>query len=44
MLFVLVDMEVVSEPITMSDRIKAFLDDPQWFEHIENPHVKQMKR
>jgi hypothetical protein len=26
--FVLVYMEVVPEPITMSDRIKTFLDDP----------------
>ena len=37
-------MEVVSEPITVSDRIKAFIDDPQWPEHIKNPQLKQMKR
>ena len=45
MLFVLViNMEVVPEPITVSDRIKAFLEDPQWPEHIKDPQLKQMKR
>ena len=45
MLFVLVvDTEVVPEPITVSDHIKAFLEDPQWFEHIKDPQLKQMKR
>ena len=28
-------MEVVPKPNTMSDRIKAFLDDPQRPEHID---------
>ena len=44
MLFVLVYMEDVPKPITMSDRIKAFLDDSQWPEHIKEPQVKQIKR
>ena len=44
MLFVLVYMEVVPEPNTMSDHIKAFLDDPQWPEHIQDPQLKQIKR
>ena len=45
MLFVLVvDMEVAPEPIIMSDRIKAFLEDPQWPEHIKDPQLKQIKR
>ena len=30
-------MEVVSESNIVSDRIKAFLDDPQWPEHIKDP-------
>ena len=30
-------MRVVPEPNTMSDRIKAFRDDPQWSEHIGDP-------
>ena len=37
-------MEVVPEPNTVSDRIKAFIDDPQWPEHIEDHQVKQIKR
>ena len=37
-------MEVVLEPTTVSDRIKAFLDDPQWHEHVEDPQPKQIKR
>ena len=37
-------MEVVLEPNTMSDRIKAFLDDPQWPEHIKDPQPNQIKR
>ena len=28
-------MEVIPEPNIVSDRIKAFLDDPQWPEHIK---------
>ena len=28
----------------MSDRIKVFLDDPQWPEHIKDLEVKQIKR
>ena len=28
-------MEVVLEPNIVSDHIKAFLDNPQWPEHIE---------
>ena len=37
-------MEVVLKPNIMSDRIKAFLDDPQWLEHIKDPQLKQIKR
>ena len=37
-------MEVVPEPNNVSDRIKAFLDDPQWPEHIEDFQMKQIKR
>ena len=44
MLFVLVYVEVVSEPNTASDRIKVFLDDPMWPEHIKDPRLKQIKR
>ena len=36
-------MEVVPELTTMSDRIKAFLDDPQWHEHVEDSQPKQIK-
>ena len=36
--------KVVAEPNTVSDRIKVFLHDPQWPEHIEDPEVKQTKR
>ena len=35
MLFVLVYMVVVPELNTMSDCMKAFLDDPQWPKHIK---------
>ena len=28
-------MELVLEPNIVSDHIKAFLDNPQWPEHIE---------
>jgi hypothetical protein len=43
-LFVLVaHMEVVPEPNTLSDRLKAFLDEPQWPKHIKDPQLKQMK-
>ena len=45
MLFVLVMyMKVVPKPNTVSDRIKAFFDDPQWPEHIKDPQQKQIKR
>ena len=37
-------MEIVLEPNIMSDRIKAFLNDPQWPEHIKDPQLKQIKR
>ena len=37
-------MEVVPEPNIVSDRIKAFLDDLQWPEHIKDPPLKQIKR
>ena len=30
-------MEVIMEPNTMGDCIKAHLDDPQWPEHIKDP-------
>ena len=28
----------------MSDRIKAFLDDPLWPKHIKDPKLKQITR
>ena len=37
-------MKVVPEPNTVSDRIHAFLDDPQWPEHIKDPQLKQIKK
>ena len=37
-------MEVVTEPNNVSDGIKAYLDDPQWPEHIEDPQQKKIKR
>ena len=37
-------MEVVPEPNTMSDHIKAFLDDLRWPKHIKDPQLKQIKR
>ena len=37
-------MAVVPEPNIVIDHIKAFLDDPQWPEHIEDPQLKQIKR
>jgi hypothetical protein len=37
-------MEVVPEPNNVSDRIKTFLDDPQWPEHIKDPQLRQIKR
>ena len=44
-LFVLVVyMEVVLEPSIVSDRLKTFLDDPQWPERIKNHQLKQIKR
>jgi hypothetical protein len=36
-LFVLVYIEVVPESNIVSDCIEAFLDDPQWPEHIKDP-------
>ena len=42
-LFMLVYMKVIPEPNIVSDRIKAFLDDPQWPEHIKDPQLKQIK-
>ena len=30
-------MEVVMVPNTMSARIMAYLDDPEWPEHIKDP-------
>ena len=32
-------MEVVSDPSIVNDRIKAFLDDPHWPEHINDPQL-----
>ena len=44
-LFVLVVyMEVFPKPNTVSDHIKAFLDETQWPEHIKDPYLKQIKR
>ena len=37
-------MEVILEPNTVSDCIKAFLDDPLWPKHIKDPQLKQIKR
>ena len=37
-------MEVVPELNTLSDRLKVFLDEPQWPEHIKDPQLKQIKR
>ena len=37
-------MEVIAEPNTVSDHIKAFLDDPQWPKHMKDPQLKQIKR
>jgi helix-turn-helix protein len=37
-------MEVVVEPDTVSDHIRVFLDDPQWPNYIQDPHLKQIKR
>ena len=42
--FVLVYMEIVPEPNTMSDCIEAFPDDPQWPMHTKDPQLKQIKR
>ena len=30
-------MEIITELNNVSDRIKAYLDDPQWPEHIKDP-------
>ena len=32
------------EPNTMSDHIKAYVDDPQWPKHIKDPQWKKIKR
>ena len=37
-------MEVVPEPNTLNDRIKAFHDNPQWPKHIKHPELKLIKR
>ena len=37
-------MEVDPEPDIVSDRMKLFLDDPQWPKHIKDPPHKQIKR
>jgi hypothetical protein len=37
-------MEVILEPNTVSDRIKAFLDDPERAKHIKDSQLKQIKR
>ena len=42
-LCVLVYMEVILEPNIVSDFTKAFLDDPQWHEHIKDPQLEQIK-
>jgi hypothetical protein len=45
MFFVLVVYtKVVMESNTMSDRIKAFLDDFQWPEHMKDHQLKQIRR
>ena len=43
MLSVLLYMKVVPEPNTVSDCIKAFLDDPQWLKHFKDPELKHIK-
>ena len=35
-------MEFVPEPNIVSDRMKTSLDDPQWPEHVKDPHLKQI--
>ena len=37
-------MEFVPEPNTVSDHIKAFLDNPEWPKHVKDPQLKQIKR
>ena len=37
-------MEVVLEPNIMGARIKTFLDDLQWSEHMNDLALKQIKR
>ena len=44
LLVLVVYMEVVPEPNTVSDHMKAFLVDPQELEHIDDPQLKQIKR
>lgn len=45
MLFVLVVYtDIVMEPSIVSDRMKAFLDDPEQLEHIRDPQLNQIKR
>ena len=36
--------EVVTEPNYMSDRMKAYLDDPQWPKHSKDLLHKKIKR
>ena len=36
-------MEVVPEPIIVSDCIKAFLEDCQWPKHVKDSQLKQIK-
>ena len=36
-------MEIVTQPNNVSDRIKAYLDDPQWLEHIKDPRKEKIK-
>ena len=39
----MVYMEVVTEPNNVSDRIKAYLDNPQWLEHTKDPQRKKSR-
>jgi hypothetical protein len=36
-------MEVVVEPDTVSDHIRVFLDDPQWPNYIQDPHLSKSR-
>ena len=37
-------MEVVTEPNNVRNHIKAYVDNPQWPEHIKDPQEKKIKR